>query len=103
MPTTFSNTIMNDGSRHCFDLPMTANYEAVMAHLKQLPDIAKLSLLTDDVTEAWIDFDFQGHHFAINDQHGDYWFFVDDPACPDAILAAVHSHMAQLLSPSTTP
>lgn len=52
------------------------------------------ALLTDDVTETWIDFDYRGHRFSINDQLGSWWFFVEDPACPDPILDAVVTHFA---------
>ena len=33
---------------------------------------------------------------ASYDQFGDYWFFVDDPTCPDAILQQVLDHFETL-------
>lgn len=46
------------------------------------------------LAESWIEFRFRGHQFSINDQFGDYWFFVEDPQCPDAVLEAVAQHFA---------
>lgn len=37
------------------------------------------------------------HSFSINDQFGDYWFFVDNPNCPDEILERVLAHFQVLL------
>jgi hypothetical protein len=50
--------------------------------------------ITDGVTEVWVDFAFCGYTFSINDQFGAYWFFVDDPACPDALLRSVLVHFS---------
>lgn len=52
---------------------------------------------TDDVTEAWIDFMYCGHHFSVNDQFGSYWFFVDNPDCPGEVLRGVLEHCGKLL------
>ena len=57
--------------------------------------------LCDGVTEAWIDFAYEGHSFTINDQPGAYWFFVADPACPEALLRVVLDHFDQLSSSAT--
>ena len=69
-------------------------------HIKSLDDAAVTGFVTDNITEAWIDFSFAGYTFSINDQFGDYWFFVDNPNCPDEILQAVLSHCEVLLGPS---
>ena len=50
--------------------------------------------------ESWIDFKYKGHKFSINDQFGDYWFFVNDPSCPDSLLLIVTEHFASVLLPS---
>lgn len=94
------NLIMHDGSRHFGDLPQTALWYAVRDHVVRLPGAALTGFVTDDVTEAWIDFTYRGHAFSINDQFGDYWFFVKDPACPDDVLSEVLSHFAKLLDPA---
>ena len=94
------NLIMHDGSRHFGDLPQTRLWYAVRDHVARLPGVVLTGFVTDDVTEAWIDFTYQGHAFSINDQFGDYWFFVNDPACPDDVLNDVLSHFAELLDRS---
>jgi hypothetical protein len=88
---------MADGSRQFASLPQTRSWYELRDHLAALPGLIVTALLTDDVTEAWIDFTYRDHSFSVNDQHGDYWFFVDDPRCPDDVLAAVADHCATLL------
>jgi hypothetical protein len=91
------NYIMHDGSRCFGDLPATVLWYAVREHVTRLPDAQLTGFLTDNVTEAWIDFRYGGHDFSINDQFGDYWFFVNDPACPDLLLRQVLAHFELLL------
>ncbi len=97
MATRFMDHRMNDGSRHFADLPQTKLWYDVRDHVNNLPGAVLQSFLTDDVTEAWIDFTYRSHHFSINDQNGDYWFFVQDPNCPDEILKEVVAHFRTLL------
>jgi hypothetical protein len=90
---------MADGSRHFVDLPQTVLWLGRRDHLMNLPGAELTGFLTDHVTEAWIDFTFRGHSFAVNDQFGEYWFFVHDPTCPDDALEAVTAHCRKLLLP----
>jgi hypothetical protein len=53
--------------------------------------------LTDNITEVWIDFTYLGHQFTINNQFGNYWFFVDNPQCSDEILQTVLGHCELVL------
>ena len=94
------NLLMHDGSRHFGDLPQTVLWYAVRDHVAQLPGAVLTGFVTDDVTEAWIDFTYHSHAFSINDQLGEYWFFVNDPACPETILSEVLDHFAGLLERS---
>ena len=55
------------------------------------------------MVESWIDFRYKGHRFSINNQFGDFWFFVQDPACPEALLSKVASHFAKLLGAGERP
>jgi len=48
--------------------------------------------------ESWIDFKYGNHHFSINNQFGDFWFFVRDPDCPNDILRVVSKHFGGLLN-----
>ncbi len=88
---------MHDGSRNFTDLPMTCDWYDVRDHVRALPGAVLTRFITDNVTEAWIDFTYRGHQFSINDQYGDYWFFVEDPACPNEILVEIRVHWAKLL------
>jgi hypothetical protein len=90
----------HDGSRKFAELPQTELWYTVRDHVQKLPGALLTGFLCDRVTEAWIDFEFRGHSFSINDQFGEYWFFVKDPACPDATLDEVVTHFQSLLRSS---
>lgn len=94
--TALLNIRAADGSRQFFAQPQTASWYEVRDFVRELPGAKLTGFLTDDVTEAWIDFTFAGHSFTINDQFGEYWFFVADPSCPDAVLDSVAQHFARL-------
>jgi len=83
------NIAMHDGSRQFGELPESASWDKLRGHLETLAGATVTDFITDDVTEVWIDFNFRGHHFSVNNQNGDYWFFVQDPQSPDEILEAV--------------
>ena len=89
---------MNDGSRKFAELPQTKLWHDLRDHLQALDGAVITDFLTDGITEAWIDFTYRGHSFTINDQFGYYWFFVDDPTCPDEILALIVSYCERLLT-----
>ena len=97
MPEKLLNMVMKDGSRHFGDLPQTVLWYDLRDHIQRLDGASVTDFVTDHVTEAWIDFSYRGNNFSVNDQFGDYWFFVEDPNCPDEILKAVLSHCEQLL------
>jgi hypothetical protein len=96
---------MNDGSRHFGGLPETYDVErpqwhAIREHVARLSGATLAGFVTDEVTEAWIDFDWRGHRFSINDQLGEWWFFVADPTCDDDTMRAVLDHFEALLDPA---
>src|SRR5262245_50973951 len=91
------NITMNDGSRHFGELPQTVLWYEMRDHIKKLKGATVTNFITDNVTEAWIDFSYLGHDFSVNDQFGAYWFFVDDPTCQDEVLEVVLSHCELLL------
>jgi hypothetical protein len=91
------NHTAHDGSRQFAELPQTRLWYELRDHLQTLPGAVVTGFLTDAVTEAWIDFTYRGHSFTVNDQFGDYWFFVDDPNCRDEILREIVSHCETLL------
>jgi hypothetical protein len=47
--------------------------------------------------ESWIDFRYKSNKFSINDQYGDFLFFVENPSCPDSVLLEVASHFEKIL------
>ncbi|HYE73121.1 MAG TPA: hypothetical protein VEF04_07320 [Blastocatellia bacterium] len=91
------NVVMNDGSRRFGELPQTVLADKLRDHIERLDGVIVTSFVTDNVTEAWIDFTYCGHRFSINDQFGYYWFFVDTPDCPDEILKSILFHCKELL------
>ena len=60
-------------------------------HIDKLDGAEVTDFITDNVTEAWIDCSYRGHCFSVNNQFGAYWFFVNDPTCPDKILEDILS------------
>jgi hypothetical protein len=92
------NQIASDGSRQFAELPQAQDWDQLREHLKSLAGVSITDFLTDHVTEAWIDFSYSGHSFSINNQFGEYWFFVDDPNCHDKILEQVVVHCERFLN-----
>ena len=88
---------MNDSSRHFVDLPEIVFFDEFYDHADKLEGAEITEFVTDGVVEMWLDFDFRGHKFSVNNQFGDYWFFVQDPNCPDEILLEVINHFRKLL------
>jgi len=95
---------MADGSRHFGDLPETYDsqepeWHRIKAHVSGLAGAVLTGFVTDDVTEAWIDFTLREQEISLNNQQGQWWFFVRDPACPDELLLEVLDHFEALLNP----
>ena len=88
---------MTDGSRHFVDLPEVVFFDDFYDHAEELDGVEITEFITDGVLEMWLDFEFRGHKFSVNNQFGDYWFFVENPACPDDILFEVIAHFRILL------
>ena len=80
-------------SQSCLKPFSGMNYETMLQNCKEHVSLA----FTDGITEAWIDFTCAGYEFTINDQFGEYWFFVNDATCPDNILRRVESHFGKVL------
>jgi len=97
MATELLNIIMKDGSRYFGDLPQSILWHELRDHIETLDGAKVTDFITDNVTEAWIDFSYCGHRFSVNDQFGEYWFFVDNPKCSDEILDAVLRHCGLVL------
>lgn len=91
------NTRMHDGSRHFVSLPESESWYRLRDHVASLEGAVVTSFLTDNVTEVWIEFVFADNQFTINNQFGEYWFFVENPSCDDAVLSHVAFHCTRLL------
>lgn len=92
------NDLMHDGSRNFVLLPQNKSPLRVLLHVFTLPGAYPTGYLPSLVAGSWIDFRFKGHKFSINNQYGDYWFFVADPSCPEAILSKIAAHFSKLLA-----
>ncbi|HEX8247613.1 MAG TPA: hypothetical protein VF599_05560 [Pyrinomonadaceae bacterium] len=88
---------MKDGSRHFADLPEVVFFDEFADHVEKLEDAEITEFITDGVVEMWLDFEYRGHHFSVNNQFGDYRFFVQDPDCADEISLEVCDHFRRLL------
>jgi hypothetical protein len=92
---------MADGSRHFGGFAErggdVADWHVLRAAIAALPGAVETGFVADDVTEAWLDFTFRGHVFSLNNQMGDWWYFVKDPQAPDDVLRAVLAHFATAL------
>ena len=87
---------MRDGSRCFLTLQPATGWMAFRDHVTRLEGAQITNFVTDGITEAWLDFDYAGYKFNVNDAPGDYWFFVNDPACPDVVLQAIADHFVTL-------
>lgn len=92
-----TNILMHDGSRDFGALPECFPFEQLRDHVARLPEGKVTGFVSDDMTEAWLHFQFRGHRFTANTQYGEWRFFVDDPQCPDEIQLEVLSYCAKKL------
>ena len=97
MAAKLINIIMNDGSSHFGDLPESIDWHQLRDHIERLDGVQVTDFITDNVTEVWIDFAYRGQRFSVNNQFGEYWFFVDNPRCSEEILEAVLGHCELVL------
>ena len=100
MEIPLTNFLAHDGSRQFASLPKSLNWYDVRDHVPKLEGATLTNFVCDDVTEAWIDFQFHGMVFSINDQCGEYWFFAYEETCPEFVLRAIVVHFSRLLSPN---
>ena len=91
------NFVVNDGSRNFMDLPEDLiGWNSLYEYLGLLDGAEKTGYLTDRVTEVWMDFSFRGYDFSVNNQMGNYWFFAENPQCPEDILLEIAVHCEKL-------
>lgn len=88
---------MNDGARHFVDMPEVIFFDDFYDYTEELDGAEITEFLVDGVVEMWLDFEFRGHKFSVTNQFGDYWFFVQNPDCPEEILLEIIAHYRKLL------
>ena len=98
MSITLLHQTMHDGSRMFAALPESESWHRLRDHISQLAGAQVTDFITDEITEAWIDFTYRGYSLTVNNQFGEFWFFVRDPNCADDILSEVVRHCETLLS-----
>lgn len=96
MQNRLFNMKMNDGSRHFYAHPTVISWDDLLDHLEALNGLEITGIVTDDVIETWVDFSYKEKPFSINDQGGDFWFFAEDPHCPENILLEIVEHCGKL-------
>lgn len=87
---------MKDGSRNFADLPEVVSFDELREHGRTLRGAVETGFATDWVTEVWLDLYYRDHRFSINNQMGEYWFFVEQPDCADEILIDFVRHFEQV-------
>ena len=83
---------MADGSRHFAEAPWR-QARALRRRLGATPG-ATVTAFVDGAAESWIEFEYAGHAFGAHNPLNDYWLFVHDPACPEAVLRDVVRRLA---------
>ena len=87
---------MPDGSRLFASFKFPVSWPVFRQHLEQMQSLKVTRFVTDGVTEGWLDFDYFGHHFTVNDPQGEFFVFVDDAECPSFILGELMKHFRKL-------
>lgn len=88
------NATMHEGSLHFGELPLRVDWYEVRDHILRLPRALLTKFLCDGVTEAWVDFAYEGRALSINDRLGACWFFAADPTCPERLLRPLREPIA---------
>lgn len=89
--------IMKDGSRHFVNMPEVVFFDEFCEHTEKLEGAEITDFAADGIVEMWLVFEFRGHKFSVNNQLGDYLFFVENPECPEEILLEIIAHFRKLL------
>lgn len=97
MLSDFVETETNDGARHFVDMPEVVFFDDFYDHTEKLKGAEITEFIIDGVVEMRLDFEFRGQKFSVNNQFGDYRFFVENPECPEEILLEVIAHYSKLM------
>lgn len=64
--------ITHSKSRQFVDLPESVDWKVLRGHLEKMPDAFVTDYVSDGVTEMWLDFNYKGNRFSVNNQFGEY-------------------------------
>ena len=92
MKSSLTDIRMSDGSRQFASLPEVWPFWRLREHIAKMAGAVETDFVSDGLVEMWLDFSFEGQRFTVNNQCGEFWFFVTNPNCPDEILVAVVNH-----------
>jgi hypothetical protein len=90
-------TESKDDWRHFVDMPEVIFFDHFYDYLEELEGAEITSFVPDGTIEMRLDFDFHGHKFFVDNQLGEYRFFVQDRNCPEEILFEIIDHFRALL------
>jgi hypothetical protein len=91
------NEIMSDGSRNFLLLPVGSTPPLYLLFRVFTLWGAYPIAYVPSYSESWIDFRYRGQKFSINNQFGDYWFFVHNSDCDENILLQVANYFQRVL------
>ena len=93
---------LSDNARHFVDFPEVIFFDDFHDHVEALHGTEIKKFEMDGILEMWLEFTFRENTFFVNNRMGDYWFFVNDPKCPDEILIEIADHFRKLLEKDET-
>ncbi len=88
---------MNPEARHFVDFPEVVFFDEMSDHIEKLPGCEISEFEADGVFGIWIEFEFSGHKFFVDNAMGDFRFFVEDPKCDESILLEIADHLRSML------
>ncbi len=95
---TFPRQIMRDGSLLFAEIYGDLSWEALRTHLERIDQLMIMRIVTDEITEQWIDFYYYGQHFTVHQTSGSHYLFAQDAGCPESMIAGISSHLLKLNS-----
>jgi hypothetical protein len=90
------NYTLLDGELRFAELPQTADWDELSAHLVQMPGV-RVVQAAPSLEGGWLEFVYGGRSFRIRQTEAGYWFFAADASCPERLMADVAAHCSQIL------
>ncbi|GEM48220.1 hypothetical protein [Deinococcus cellulosilyticus] len=80
------------GAKRFAILPRGAYPLQLHLHLKTLPGARLMALVTEQLEDVFLDFEYDHQSFRILELPDEYWFVVRDPRCPPQTMRYVLEH-----------